>query len=83
RAVAASRRMAIWPTLAIVSADSVVFHHKGFERPTTIGSVGQIIHAGVDLGIARAAFAETLDFIRTKSRHWMDSGLERASDDPL
>ncbi len=28
-----------------VSADSVVFHHKGFERPTTIGSVGQIIHA--------------------------------------
>ncbi|OHV26071.1 SfnB family sulfur acquisition oxidoreductase [Rhizobium sp. RMa-01] len=66
-----------------VSADSVVFHHKGFERPTTIGSVGQIIHAGVDLGIARAAFAETLDFVRTKSRPWMDSGLDRASDDPL
>ena len=66
-----------------VSADSVVSHHKGFERPTTIGSVGQIIHAGVDLGIARAAFAETLDFIRTKSRPWMDSGLDRASDDPL
>ncbi|MBB4293654.1 SfnB family sulfur acquisition oxidoreductase [Rhizobium leguminosarum] len=66
-----------------VSADSVVFHHKGFERPTTIGSVGQIIHAGVDLGIARAAFAETLEFIRTKSRPWMDSGLDRASDDPL
>ncbi|MGO7751334.1 SfnB family sulfur acquisition oxidoreductase [Rhizobium ruizarguesonis] len=66
-----------------VSADSVVFHHKGFERPTTIGSVGQIIHAGVDLGIARAAFAETLEFVRTKSRPWMDSGLERALDDPL
>ncbi|RWY74249.1 SfnB family sulfur acquisition oxidoreductase [Rhizobium sp. WSM1325] len=66
-----------------VSADSVVFHHKGFERPTTIGSVGQIIHAGVDLGIARAAFAETLEFVRTKSRPWMDSGLERAADDPL
>ncbi|ACI59446.1 SfnB family sulfur acquisition oxidoreductase [Rhizobium leguminosarum] len=66
-----------------VSADSVVFHHKGFERPTTIGSVGQIIHAGVDLGIARAAFAEMLDFVRTKSRPWMDSGLDRASDDPL
>ncbi|MBX4957491.1 SfnB family sulfur acquisition oxidoreductase [Rhizobium lentis] len=66
-----------------VSADSVVFHHKGFERPTTIGSVGQIIHAGIDLGIARAAFAETLDFVRKKSRPWMDSGLDRASDDPL
>src|SRR6478736_1569537 len=66
-----------------VAADAVVFHHKGFERPTTIGAVGQIIHAGVDLGIARAAFAEMLDFVRTKSRPWMDSGVERASDDPL
>lgn len=66
-----------------VAADAVIFHHKGFERPTTIGSVGQIIHAGIDLGIARAAFAETVDFLRTKSRPWMNSGVERASDDPL
>ncbi|MBD9454258.1 SfnB family sulfur acquisition oxidoreductase [Rhizobium sp. RHZ02] len=66
-----------------VAADAVIFHHKGFERPTTIGSVGQIIHAGIDLGIARAAFAETVDFVRTKSRPWMNSGVERASDDPL
>ncbi|MBB5575520.1 MULTISPECIES: SfnB family sulfur acquisition oxidoreductase [Rhizobium] len=66
-----------------VHADSVVLHHKGFERPTTIGSVGQIIHAGIDLGIARAAFAETLEFVRTKSRPWMNSGVERAADDPL
>ncbi|MGM4913948.1 SfnB family sulfur acquisition oxidoreductase [Rhizobium sp. 768_B6_N1_8] len=66
-----------------VHADSVVLHHKGFERPATIGSVGQIVHAGIDLGIARAAFAETLEFVRTKSRPWMDSGVERAADDPL
>jgi SfnB family sulfur acquisition oxidoreductase len=66
-----------------VHADSVVLHHKGFERPTTIGSVGQIVHAGIDLGIARAAFAETLEFVRTKSRPWMDSGVERAAEDPL
>ena len=66
-----------------VHADSVVLHHKGFERPTTIGSVGQIVHAGIDLGIARAAFAETLEFVRTKSRPWMDSGVEHAADDPL
>ena len=66
-----------------VNADAIVFHHKGFERPTTIGSVGQIIHAGVDLGIARAAFADTLDFVRTQSRPWKDSGVERAADDPL
>jgi SfnB family sulfur acquisition oxidoreductase len=66
-----------------VHADSVVLHHKGFERPTTIGSVGQIVHAGIDLGIARAAFAETLEFVRTKSRPWMDSGVERAAEDPM
>lgn len=66
-----------------VAADAVVRHHRGFERPTTIGSVGQIIHAGIDLGIARAAFAETLDFVRNHARPWMDSGVERAADDPL
>ncbi len=66
-----------------VTADAVVRHHRGFERATTIGSVGQIIHAGVDLGIARAAFAETLDFVRTRARPWTDSGVERAADDPL
>ncbi|EJK81407.1 SfnB family sulfur acquisition oxidoreductase [Rhizobium sp. AP16] len=66
-----------------VRADAVVSHQKGFERPTTIGSVGQIIHAGVDLGIARAAFAETVAFVKTNARPWMNSGVERASDDPL
>ncbi|WP_104668588.1 SfnB family sulfur acquisition oxidoreductase [Ensifer adhaerens] len=66
-----------------VAADAVVRHHRGFERPTTIGSVGQIIHAGIDLGIARAAFAEMLDFVRNHARPWMDSGAERAADDPL
>jgi alkylation response protein AidB-like acyl-CoA dehydrogenase len=66
-----------------VNADAVVHHHKGFERPSTIGSVGQIIHAGVDLGIARAAFAETLNFVKTQARPWIDSGVDRASDDPL
>ncbi|HEX8046460.1 SfnB family sulfur acquisition oxidoreductase [Rhizobium sp.] len=66
-----------------VRADAVVSHQKGFERPTTIGSVGQIIHAGVDLGIARAAFAETVEFVKTSARPWMNSGVERASDDPL
>ncbi|QRM57604.1 SfnB family sulfur acquisition oxidoreductase [Sinorhizobium sp. BG8] len=66
-----------------VPADAVVPHHKGFERPGTIGSVGQIIHAGIDLGIARAAFRETLDYVRQKARPWTDSGVERAADDPL
>lgn len=43
----------------------------------------QIIHAGIDLGIARAAFAETVEFVTTSARPWMNSGVERAADDPL
>ncbi|SIR22726.1 sulfur acquisition oxidoreductase, SfnB family [Rhizobium sp. RU20A] len=70
-------------TDVFVTADAVVHHHKGFERPTTIGSVGQIIHAGVDLGIARAALKETIGFVRERARPWTDSGVERAADDPL
>jgi SfnB family sulfur acquisition oxidoreductase len=66
-----------------VPAESVVHHHKGFERPGTIGSVGQIIQAAVDLGIARAALKDTVDFVRTRARPWMDAGVERAADDPL
>ncbi|MBO9195274.1 SfnB family sulfur acquisition oxidoreductase [Rhizobium sp. 16-449-1b] len=66
-----------------VPADAVVHHHKGFERPTTIGSVGQIIHAGIDLGIARAAFSEMVEFVKTRSRPWTNSGVDKASEDPL
>ncbi len=66
-----------------VQADAVVAHHKGFERATTIGSVGQIIHAGIDLGIARAAFQNTIAFVNSQSRPWTNSGVDRASDDPL
>ena len=66
-----------------VPADAVVPHQKGFERPGTIGSVGQIIHAGVDLGIARAALKETIGYVRDKARPWTDSGVARAADDPL
>ena len=66
-----------------VPADAVVPRQKGFERPGTIGSVGQIIHAGIDLGIARAALKETIGYVRDRARPWTDSGVERAADDPL
>lgn len=66
-----------------VEGTHVVDHQKGFDRPTTIGSVGQIIHAGIDLGIARAAFADVVHFVRERARPWMNAGVERASDDPL
>lgn len=56
--------------------------YKGYDKPTADGAIFQIIQVAVDTGIAQAAIDETIDFVRTKSRAWVDSGLERASDDP-
>jgi SfnB family sulfur acquisition oxidoreductase len=56
--------------------------YKGYEVPTADGAIFQIIQVAVDTGIAQAAIDETVDFVRTKSRAWVDSGLERATDDP-
>ncbi|GJD80689.1 SfnB family sulfur acquisition oxidoreductase [Methylobacterium gregans] len=55
---------------------------KGYARPTADGAIFQIIQAAVDAGIARAALDDTIDFVRTKARPWIDSGQARASDDP-
>ncbi len=56
--------------------------YKGYAVPTADGAIFQIIQVAVDTGIAQAAIDETVSFVRTKSRAWVDSGLERASDDP-
>ena len=45
-----------------VTAFQVVPHQDVFDRPTPMGPVAQIIHAAVDLGIARAALADTISF---------------------
>ncbi|TNM61877.1 SfnB family sulfur acquisition oxidoreductase [Aliirhizobium smilacinae] len=66
-----------------VSADSVIAHYRAFEQPTTLGSLGQLLHAAVDLGIARAAFADMIDFVKTKSRGNRNIDIEIASADPL
>ncbi|HTI00848.1 MAG TPA: SfnB family sulfur acquisition oxidoreductase [Acidisoma sp.] len=53
------------------------------EKPIVYGPIAQIIQAAIDAGIAEGAFADTLDFVRTRARPWIDSGKDRASEDPL
>lgn len=53
------------------------------QVPTVQGPISQIIQAAIDAGIARAAIDETIRFVRTQSRPWIDSGKEKASEDPL
>jgi len=66
-----------------VAAEDVVPFQSAFERPTTVGPLAQILHAAIDTGIARAAYEDALQFVRTRSRPWIDSGIDKASDDPL
>jgi len=56
--------------------------YKGYDRPTADGAIFQIIQVAVDTGIAQAAIDETVRFVRTKSRAWIDSGVDNAWDDP-
>jgi SfnB family sulfur acquisition oxidoreductase len=66
-----------------VDAEDVVPFQTAFERPTAVGPFAQIMHAAIDQGIAQAAFNDMLDFLRQRARPWPDSGVTRATDDPL
>lgn len=61
----------------------VIPYKAAFSTPSATGPVGQLIHAAVDAGIARAALRDTLEFARRQTRPWIDSTAERAVDDPL
>jgi SfnB family sulfur acquisition oxidoreductase len=66
-----------------VPASHVFPAHQVSDQPTLNGPISQIIQAAIDAGIAHAALDDTLGFVRERSRPWIDSGVERASDDPL
>lgn len=66
-----------------VDAHDVVPFQASFERPTSVGPFAQILHAAIDTGIARGAYEDTLRFVREHARPWPDSGIEKATDDPL
>lgn len=52
------------------------------DRPGLWGPISQLIQAAIDSGIARAAIDDAIAFVRDRARPWMDSGLDRAADDP-
>jgi SfnB family sulfur acquisition oxidoreductase len=66
-----------------VPADRVVEHHLTFTRPQLHGAIAQIVHTAIDVGIARAAFDDAAEFVRTKSRPWAEAGVQTAAEDPL
>lgn len=67
---------------APVEPGKVIPVHAYADRPGLAGPVSQFVHAAIDLGIARGAFADALSFVRDRARPWVDAGVDRAVDDP-
>jgi SfnB family sulfur acquisition oxidoreductase len=55
--------------------------HIVYEHQSAVGPLSQLLHTAIDIGIARGAIEETAEFVRTKSRPWIDSGEDKASAD--
>ncbi|KAA0017377.1 SfnB family sulfur acquisition oxidoreductase [Antrihabitans cavernicola] len=66
-----------------VQPDWVVPRSPAFDGPTSYGAYAQLLHAAIDVGIARAALDEAKEFVRTKSRPWFEAKVDNAVDDPL
>jgi SfnB family sulfur acquisition oxidoreductase len=56
--------------------------YLGETTPSANNALSQIIQAAIDAGIARAAIADTIKYVRSYARPWIDSGLEHAWHDP-
>ena len=66
----------------LVAAEDVIPFEQAYLNPTISGPFAQIIHASIEVGIARAAFEETLKRVR-QARPWIDAHVESATQDPL
>lgn len=66
-----------------IQEQDVLRHYHAFEEQTTMGAVAQIIHAAVDVGIARAAYNDAIQFIRHYTRPWIETEYEHGYEEPL
>jgi SfnB family sulfur acquisition oxidoreductase len=67
----------------LVPSELIVPHHLTFNGPQLYGAVAQILHAAIDVGIARAALSDAGAFVRERSRPWWESGADAACEDTL
>lgn len=66
----------------LVDEDDVVPYESIFAGPTTYGARAQVLHAALDVGIARGAIDAGAQAV-AKARPWFEAGVDRAADDPL
>jgi SfnB family sulfur acquisition oxidoreductase len=65
-----------------VEEAQIVPYSDIFSRPTTYGARAQVLHAALDVGIARGA-TEAMVTQVGRSRPWFEAAVEEAADDPL
>lgn len=65
-----------------VKAEDVIPFDTAFSSPTLVGPFAQIMHAAIEVGIARAAFEETIQRVK-QARPWIDAHVDHATQDPL
>jgi len=66
-----------------VEAEDIVAFGVLAEKPGLQGPTSQLIQAAIDAGIARGAIEDTIDFVRHRSRPWVDAGVDAASREPF
>lgn len=66
----------------VIPASRLLPAHIVYENPSAVGPQSQLLQAAIDAGIAKGALAATIDFVRNQARPWIDSGQEKATDDP-
>ncbi len=66
-----------------VDPSQVIARASAVNAPTGYGAFAQLMHAAIDLGIARGALEAAASFARDKTRPWFEASVTRAIDDPL
>jgi SfnB family sulfur acquisition oxidoreductase len=69
-----------------VDTSLVIPYEYAFSVPQQLGARAQLVHAAIQVGIARGALAEAGEFVRAKARPFFEASrggwAQRASDDP-
>jgi SfnB family sulfur acquisition oxidoreductase len=65
-----------------VEDDAVVDLSSAADVPRLSGPISQLIQASIDVGIAEGALQDAVQFVRERTRPWVDSGVAHAIDDP-
>ena len=69
-----------------VDPSLVIPYERAFGVPQQLGARAQLVHAAIQVGIARGALADAGEFVRAKARPFFEASrggwAERAGDDP-